>query len=533
MPARRLLFGGLLVVCSCAQVREITGGEKDIVPPKLVSATPPIGSVRFNNDVIFLEFDERIQLDRVRDRLLISPPLDVPPEVRITGANSVQLKLLAPLKANTTYTFNLGDCVKDLTEGNTAPGLAYVISTGDALDSLHLAGAVVNAFTGLPEKDMLVILHDATDTSDFRTARPGYMTRCDALGVFSIGNLPQGAFVVRALRDKNANYRYDLPNEEIAFLDTNVVLSATDSISHLLLLRAFLPTSPEQQVRSVGVTTDGALQLVLSRPATALTLKDVARTGGTLTWSPEWSAMRDTVLLWPSDTTLVEEGSYQVSDPEHVIDTVRYRAVKRMPFNTGAQVNLVEENPNAFIRIRTSRPIRELDSTFIELTRDSLPLAYHVERDTVDERTIRLITQLPAGASAKLVLYPKAIRDIYGGTNDTLRVPLGRAAEQATGSLRVNVTGLPKGGGQYLLHLLDGQQRVIARAALSGESTTTTWQRLPPGLVTLGLIADGNGNGRWDTGEWSSHLQPERTWRYPESVNVRAAWDVVVDWKPE
>ena len=123
------------------------------------------------------------------------------------------------------------------------------------------------------------------------------------------------------MRDKNDNYRYDLPNEEIAFLDTNVVLSATDSISPLLLLRAFLPTSPEQQVRSVGVTADGALQLVLSRPATALTLQDVARTGGTLIWTPEWSAMRDTVLLWPSDTTLVEEGNYQVSDPEHVIDT--------------------------------------------------------------------------------------------------------------------------------------------------------------------------------------------------------------------
>lgn len=533
MRGNRLLLGGLLLVSSCAQVREITGGEKDTVPPKLISATPPNGSVGFTSAIILLEFDERIQLDRVRDRLLISPPLDLAPETRVVGANSVELRLMAPLKANTTYTFNLGECVKDLTEGNAAPGMSYVISTGDALDSLHVAGAVLNALTGLPEKDMLVILHDATDTADFRTARPGYMTRCDALGVFSIGNLPQGEFVVRALRDKNANFRYDLPNEEIAFLDTNVVLSAADSVAPLVLLRAFLPASPEQQVRSVGVTGDGALQLVLSKPATALTLADVGRTGGTLTWSSEWSTLQDTVLLWPSDTTLVTEGNYQVSDGQQVIDTVRYRPVKRMPFNTGLQATLVEEGSNASIRIRTSRPIHELDSTRIQLSRDSLPLTYQLRRDTTDRRTIRLMTQLPAGASAKLTILPKAVRDIYNGTNDTLSVPLGRAAEQATGSLRVNVTGLSPRTGQYLMQLLSGQRRVVAQATLTAENAATIWQRLPPGPTTLNLIGDSNGNGHWDTGEWSSRLQPERTWQYLESVNIRAAWDVVVDWKLE
>jgi len=47
---------------------------------------------------------------------------------------------------------------------------------------------------------------------------------------------------------------------------------------------------------------------------------------------------------------------------------------------------------------------------------------------------------------------------------------------------------------------------------------------------TLRVIADSNGNGRWDTGEWSTALQPERTYYHTETVNVRAAWDVVVDW---
>jgi hypothetical protein len=60
---------------------------------------------------------------------------------------------------------------------------------------------------------------------------------------------------------------------------------------------------------------------------------------------------------------------------------------------------------------------------------------------------------------------------------------------------------------------------------------TTEWERLAPGHFTLRVIADTNGNGRWDPGEWAERRQAERTWYHPEPVNVRAAWDVVVDWE--
>lgn len=533
MGSRGLFLGALLLLCSCAQVKEITGGEKDVAAPVLVSAIPPNGSVHFRSAVIRLEFNERIQLDRVRDRLLISPPMDAPPVVGVAGARSVEIRLEAPLKENTTYSFNLGECVKDLAEGNTAPGLTYVFSTGDALDSLQVTGTVMNAFTGVPEKDMLVLLHEAKDTADFRTGRPGYMTRCDGLGMFSIGNLPAGSYLMRALHDKNSNFRYDLPNEEIAFLDTALVLSSKDSIPPVVPMRAFLPITPEQHVRGGKVTADGAWQIVFARPVETLAVVDLARSGGVLTWGEEWCETMDTVLLWPSDTTLLIEGNYQFSAAGLVIDTMRYRPVQRMPFNMGLQATLREDAGGSFIRLRTARPIRDLDTTRIQLYRDTIPLPYQVRRDTSDERTIRLLTELPAGASAQLTLLPKAIRDIYGGTNDTLRAPLGRAAEQATGTLRVNVTGPRPAMGSYLLHLLDAQQRVIAWSRLTDEDPTVLWQRLAPGRSTLRLIADSNDNGRWDTGEWNSRLQPERTWHHPDGVNVRAAWDVVVDWKLE
>ena len=69
----------ILLVAACAQVRDISGGEKDVTGPLLLEAVPPNQSTGFNASRILLRFNERVQLERVREQLLISPPLDPPP----------------------------------------------------------------------------------------------------------------------------------------------------------------------------------------------------------------------------------------------------------------------------------------------------------------------------------------------------------------------------------------------------------------------------------------------------------------------
>ena len=90
------------------------------------------------------------------------------------------IALRAPLAPNTTYTFNIGEAVTDITEGNAAAGLTYVISTGEVLDSLVLRGIVIDAFTDKPEPDVLVVLHSDTDTTGFISGRPAYFTLTDS-----------------------------------------------------------------------------------------------------------------------------------------------------------------------------------------------------------------------------------------------------------------------------------------------------------------------------------------------------------------
>jgi uncharacterized protein (DUF2141 family) len=522
-----------MLVAACAQVREITGGDKDETPPELLAADPPDLSTGFRGQRIVLQFDERIQLDRVRDRLLVSPPLSKPPTVRITGAKNVTIDLESPLTENTTYTFGIGEVVKDLSEGNPAAGLSYVVSTGAFLDSMVVSGRVVNAFSGAPEKDALVTLYAADDTSTIRSGRPSYATRSDAQGRFTLRYLRPGRYSLHALRDKNANYRYDLPNEEVAFLDSMLMLEPGDTLLHEHTLRLFAAVSPVQAVRETRVTRDGALRVVLARPAREIAVRDVARVGGVLKWTDEWSAERDTVLLWPSDTTALGEGRYELRMDTAILDTVRYRRVERMPFALGVRAAVREGATEALVELRTERPVSSFDSSLIRIERDSIPIPFTLQRDSMNERLLRLRTDLPPGASATLIMLPKALQDIYGGHNDSLRIGLGRAAEQSTGTLRIRLDERVERVAAVIVQLLDAQGRTVRESKLPVGERAVAWERLSPGNHTIRMVFDLNGNGRWDTGDLDKGLQPEPVVPHGETINVRAAWDLAIDLRIE
>ncbi len=525
-----LLIAHLLLVNSCAQVAELSGGERDTMPPELISTDPLHLSTNFTGNRITLVFNERIQLERMRERLLVSPPLTTPPVVRLTGSRTVTIDINGPLRPNTTYSFGVGDAVKDLTEGNAAVGVTHVFSTGATLDSMQIAGRVEHSFTGAPENEVLVMVYDINDTTAVRTGRPTYATRTNAQGMFNLQYLRAGAYRLYALRDKNSNYRYDLPNEEIAFWDTTVMAELPDTALTPHTLRLFQEHTTVQQVREARVTPDGAFRLLFSRPAEQVRIRDIARTGGQLQWIEQWGRDRDSLLLWPSDTTALTEGRYEISTEDGIVDTIRYRSVERMPFFTGLNAAIQEQPDGPVVRIRAARPILTTDSTRFSMLLDSIPLTLDFVRDSLEPRTLYLIAPLEQGDRVTLKVLPRGIVDIYGGHNDTLSVGLGRAAGQSTGILQVNLTVHETATGPFLLQLLGPQGVILQEEKLDDLQRTVTWERLPPGMVDLRLIEDRNNNGRWDPGMLDEGIQPEKVWRNPERVNIRASWDLGVDW---
>ena len=139
-----LLFTGFCL--GCAQVGSPSGGPRDEDPPQMLESDPPNYSIRFEAKKIQITFDEYIVLDNVNQELIVSPPMEEQPEVKLKKKTLI-IEFEEELKENTTYTFNFGNAIKDLHEGNKLQNFEYVFSTGDILDSMSVKGTLKYAET--------------------------------------------------------------------------------------------------------------------------------------------------------------------------------------------------------------------------------------------------------------------------------------------------------------------------------------------------------------------------------------------------
>ncbi len=216
-----------ILMHSCAQqVSSISGGDKDTIPPVITKSSPEIFSGYFDGNMVKIRFNEYFTLDNVEQTFLMSPPHDsIKPKIRVKG-KWLTVKFKEPLKPDTTYTLQFFNSIKDFNEGNVLPGFQFAFSTGPVVDSLSVSGRVLNAETLEKEPDMLVMLYgERTEYADsaFLKYKPDYVTRTDTAGLFWIDNIRPGIYNIYALKDINESQRFDLENEKIAFLKTQIV----------------------------------------------------------------------------------------------------------------------------------------------------------------------------------------------------------------------------------------------------------------------------------------------------------------------
>ena len=179
------VFGFLF---ACAKMGVISGGDKDTIPPVLVTSTPPNKTTNVNEKDFYFLFDEVIDTKEIKEKLIVSPYTDAGFGVE-TKKNHLILSFDSAFKNNVTYIFNFADGIKDITEGNAAKSLKYVFSTGPVIDSLFLTGYTVDPLTNVLKKDVLVGLYDLKDSLGLFLNKPLYFDYTDSSGFFKIENI--------------------------------------------------------------------------------------------------------------------------------------------------------------------------------------------------------------------------------------------------------------------------------------------------------------------------------------------------------
>ncbi len=233
MKSTHILFSFLIVSLlyvlaigntGCGQIGMPTGGPRDSIPPRLVSASPKLKSTNVSGNKITLTFNEYVDLKDVQTNVLISPLPKKQPSIDYK-LKTVTVKLKDTLLPNTTYSINFGNAIVDNNEGNPLRDFVYVFSTGNRIDSFTLSGKVVIAETGNVDSTLIALLYRQTDDSAVQKRKPDYIARIGGDGVFDFMNLPAGSFNLYALKDGDGGKTYNSKKEIFAFADAPVIVS--------------------------------------------------------------------------------------------------------------------------------------------------------------------------------------------------------------------------------------------------------------------------------------------------------------------
>ena len=260
----------LTLLTSCAKMGQPDGGWYDETPPRIIGCSPADKGVNVKSKKITIYFDEFIKVDNPTEKVVVSPPQLETPEIKGAGKKII-VELKDSLKENTTYTVDFSDAISDNNEGNPLGNFTYSFSTSDHIDTLEIAGNVVNAENLEPIKGILVGVYAldnnfSVDGSHWKLSAKDEkgnfidpflskpllrVSRTDSRGRFIVRGIAPGKYRVVALQDADGNYCFNQKSEMIAFNHDVIDPRFTDAIRQDTVWRDSLHID---SIRSVGYT---------------------------------------------------------------------------------------------------------------------------------------------------------------------------------------------------------------------------------------------------------------------------------------
>lgn len=588
MIRRRLASTSLLLVISAvAYLISIScanrgsgpqGGPKDITPPRPQRSIPDANSLNYKKNRIDIIFDEIVQVQNTFDNIIISPPQKQAPTVKAIG-KKISVELQDTLKDETTYTIFFGDAIVDNNENNVLSGYSFSFSTGESIDTLKMSGTLIDAATLNPIAGVMVGIHSDLSDSAFTSKPFDRITKTDKNGNFSITNIRSGKYRIYALDDVGNNYRFDTPDEKIAFSDsifepsasTNIVADTVyrDSVVRLstgkadtlrlvdtvirkfdvryspdsIVLRAFVEDYYNQYVVKSLRPDVRHFTIYFNAPN-----KELPRTEG-INFDigkgvvVESNTRGDTIDYWLKDSalwaidTLKLRLTYMKMDSTHNLvqqtDTISLRSQKR---RAKAEKNRTQEfltlisnakgSINYFDTIEISIPTpAEMDTEKKILLQRRVDTIWQPQKSAITAidsvgRRYRVTATLQPSQTYRLVVDSASFRDIYGNVNKGTTFDFTVKSKDVYASLTLEMGVFT---GKEIIELIDKNERVIRRAI--ADKQKVRFDNLDAGTYYARLFVDLNGNGKYDVGNFAEKRQAEPVYYYSKSFELRQMWD--------
>lgn len=532
-----------LLLQSCASQSPLTGGNRDNEPPKLIKVNPPHQATNIKPKQLDFEFNEFIQLRSLNQKLIVSPPLKYPVQTKIKP-KGFSLLIQDTLISQTTYQFYFADAIVDLNEGNPLSDFTYVFSTGSQIDSLSVKGKIADAISLKAESQLTVCLYTDTSDSVVFKQNPNYVTRSNSDGFFTFNFLKEGLYKMVAFADKNNNYRFDPNSEKIAFLDSTIQINRNrDSI----FLFSFSENRTKQYIKKTERKVPFKATIVFN---TALEESPKIEHSTASIYQMLTSKNNDTLLLFFADSTQFQKDTILVD-----ISYLRYDSLlqknyvketkalvletpKGKPIETHKASYYLPVKNNVLISAKSPFYVRFSEPTLITNshislwinTRDSLyqPIPVSVKPDSTNPLLYSINCSLLDGKKYRLILELSNVRSYYNKNYSSDTIVFSTYEKENFGTLKLTYQ-LPDNNHSYLFELLNDKNQVLHYWTDHSHGQKVI-DYLLPGNYSLRCIRDDNRNGKWDNGFYILKRQPEKVFTYPQSIQLRANWDMEIKW---
>lgn len=524
-----LIVFTIIISVQCANPGSPTGGEKDEMPPVMLTASPETGTTNFDSKKIEIRFDELVKFKDLKKQLVISPPMKHEPVIKPTGnaMDRVKIKIIDTLMENTTYTINFGDALQDNNEGNIFPNFRYVFSTGDYIDSLTLDGKISDAFDDSFAENVMVMLYEIdssySDSTIFKDL-PTYVTSTIASDTFKIENAKAGEYLLIAIEENRRNLKFDPAEDKIAFYPEYITLPDTNKYL-LKLYNQELDFNIKRPVHSgkgkISFNFDGHpedIQIERLLPVKSDTVMEMLN----------FSEFRDSANYWFSAR---EADSLQFlikSSIHNVEDTVVVNLKKQKEVEAVFKASKSELTPDTRVEIYSGAPIISFNADSISIMNISDSVKVDFNASVEDLHKLKLDFKPEYKKKYIIDLLPGSIENLFGDINDTINVSQSVKSKSDYGEILFNVQNIASF--PVMVDLITEKDAKIIKRIYAEEEQVFTFTNLKPGGYKLRLIYDENSNKRWDPGNFLKKQMPEAVKYFPDVISIKANWDIQQDW---
>ena len=555
----RNFFILLLCAFSCAQVKPLTGGEKDTIPPNIIKSIPERFSTNTNSDYFFFEFDELIDASTLREKLIISPFYDGSFEVK-TKKNTITIFFDSLFEDNTTYIFNFADGVTDVTERNPSLNSKFVFSTGDKIDSSYVSGIIHNPLKNELVEGALVGLYNKEDSLDLFHKKPVYFSLTDEDGRFRIENLKKDEYTIYAFFDENNNLQAEYKKELFGFLEESILIG--DSIENLYIpiFNEDLTNLELLRKRERGSVVD----LVYNKKIKEYKVSCVENISYSLSDNNLLSVYRnkvqkDSVFLKVSVKDVnnyIAEDSFYIKFSEEVNTNNETKSSFKLKSNNA--------DDSIEFKLETNKPLIKYSIDNVEIKYDTVALpkkfyGYYTKKKSNNLIEGKMFIQVDSASKYIEKIKKDIIADSLGFENDSiyksvsgyykrlntsklsLEIKKGSIITIDNDSIKTIKEDLRIRGKDYYGGLsgsvvnIENNKNIIVE--LVNEKFTQIinnkkagsifeFQNIPPGKYYLRVIEDKNNNYEWDYYSIKKKIGSERITYYPKLIEVLSNWTI-------